>query len=124
MSFLDEVTFNDQGLVPAIVQDAANGQVLMLAYMNRETLEETIEGDRPVYWSRSRQRRWVKGETSGNTQRTVEIRYDCDADTLLIRIEQTGPACHKLYRSCFFRRINRDGTTDIVETKLGSSPND
>ena len=124
MSFPDEVKFNEQGLVPAIVQDAANGQVLMHAYMSRETLKETIEGDRPVYWSRSRRQRWVKGETSGNTQRTVEIRYDCDADTLLIRIEQTGPACHEQYRSCFFRRINRDGTTDIVETKLGSSPND
>ena len=124
MSFLAEVKFNDQGLVPAIVQDAANGQVLMLAYMNRETLKETIEGVRPVYWSRSRQQRWVKGETSGNTQRTVEILYDCDADVVLIKIEQTGPACHERYRSCFFRRINRDGTTDIIETKLGSSPND
>ena len=124
MRVLNEVKFNDQGLVPAIVQDAANGQVLMLAYMNRETLQETIEGDRPVYWSRSRQQRWVKGETSGNTQRTVEIRYDCDADTLLIKIEQRGAACHKQYRSCFFRRINQDGTTSIVETKLGSSPKD
>jgi phosphoribosyl-AMP cyclohydrolase len=124
VSFLDEVKFNDQGLVPAVVQDAANGQVLMLAYMSRETLEETIAGDRPVYWSRSRQQRWVKGETSGNTQRTVEILYDCDADTLLIKVEQRGPACHERYRSCFFRRINRDGTTDIIETKLGSSPND
>lgn len=123
MSFLDEVKFNDQGLVPAVVQDAANGQVLMLAYMNRETLEETIEGDRPVYWSRSRRQRWVKGETSGHTQRTVEVLYDCDVDTLLIKIEQTGPACHLNYRSCFFRRINRDGTTEIIERKQENSPN-
>lgn len=117
MSLLDEVKFDDRGLVPAVVQDAENGQVLMLAYMNRETLKETIGGDRPVFWSRSRQSRWVKGETSGNTQRTVEILYDCDADALVIKVEQKGPACHESYRSCFFRRVNRDGTTDIVETK-------
>ena len=120
MSFLDEVKFNEQGLVTAVVQDAANGQVLMLAYMNRNTLQETIEGERPVFWSRSRQQRWVKGETSGNTQRTVEALYDCDVDALVIKIEQQGPACHENYRSCFFRRINRDGTTEIVDSKQES----
>lgn len=118
MTFLDEVKFNADGLVPAVVQDAANGQVLMVAYMNRDTLKETIEGERPVFWSRSRQSRWVKGETSGNTQRTVELLYDCDADTLLIKIEQRGPACHESYRSCFFRRVERDGTTTIVDKKM------
>jgi len=122
VSFLNEVKFNEQGLVPAIIQDAANGQVLMLGYMNRETLEETVAGDRPVFWSRSRQQRWVKGETSGNTQRTVEVRYDCDVDTLLIAVEQRGPACHENYRSCFYRRIDRDGITEIVEEKLGNPP--
>jgi len=122
VSFLDEVKFNDQGLVPAIIQDATNGQVLMLGYMNRETLEETVTGDHPVFWSRSRQQRWVKGETSGNTQRTVEVRYDCDVDTLLIAVEQRGAACHENYRSCFYRRINRDGTTETVEKRLGNSP--
>ncbi|MBN1918871.1 MAG: phosphoribosyl-AMP cyclohydrolase [Verrucomicrobia bacterium] len=121
MSFLDEVKFNEQGLVPAVVQDAANGEVLMLAYMNRETLRETIEGERPVFWSRSRQSRWVKGETSGNTQRTVDVLYDCDVDTLVVRIKQHGPACHNNYRSCFYRRINRDGTTTVIAEKMAQS---
>lgn len=121
MSFLDEVKFNEQGLVPAVVQDAASGQVLMLAYMNRETLEETIVGERPVFWSRSRKSRWVKGETSGNTQRTVEVLYDCDADALVVRIEQKGPACHENYRSCFYRRVNRDGTTTVVDKPMTQS---
>jgi phosphoribosyl-AMP cyclohydrolase len=120
VSFLDEVKFDDRGLIPAVVQDAANGQVLMVAYMNRETLRETIEGERPVFWSRSRRQRWVKGETSGHTQRTVEVLYDCDVDALVVKVEQRGPACHENYRSCFFRRINRDGTTQIVETKQES----
>jgi phosphoribosyl-AMP cyclohydrolase len=120
VSFLDEVKFDDRGLIPAVVQDAANGQVLMLAYMNRETLRETIEGDRPVFWSRSRRQRWVKGETSGHTQRTVEVLYDCDVDALVVKVEQRGPACHENYRSCFFRRINRDGTTEIVGKKQQS----
>jgi phosphoribosyl-AMP cyclohydrolase len=122
VSFLDEVKFNKDGLMPAIIQDAANGQVLMLGYMNRDTLAETIAGDRPVFWSRSRQQRWIKGETSGNTQRTVEVLYDCDVDTLLIKVEQRGPACHENYRSCFYRRIHRDGTTEIIGQKMGSSP--
>jgi phosphoribosyl-AMP cyclohydrolase len=121
VSFLDEVKFNEQGLVPAIVQDAANGQILMLAYMNRETLQETIEGERPVFWSRSRKARWVKGETSGNTQRTVEVLYDCDVDTLVVRIEQRGPACHNNYRSCFYRRVNRDGTTTVIDKPVTES---
>ena len=121
MSFLDEVKFDGAGLVPAVIQDAANGQVLMVGYMNRDTLRETIEGDRPVFWSRSRRTRWVKGETSGNTQRTVEILYDCDVDTVLIKVEQEGPACHHNYRSCFYRRINRDGTTEIIGNKMENS---
>ena len=121
MSFLDEVKFDSQGLIPAVIQDAENGQVLMVGYMNRETLKETIEGDRPVFWSRSRQQRWVKGESSGNTQRTVETLYDCDVDTLLIKVEQKGPACHHNYRSCFYRRINRDGTTEIIADKQENS---
>ncbi len=124
MSFLDEVKFDDRGLIPAIVQDAANGQVLTLAYMNRDTLKETIAGDRPVFWSRSRRQRWVKGETSGHTQRTVEVLYDCDVDALVVKVEQTGPACHENYRSCFFRRINRDGTTDIIEPRQPDAAND
>jgi phosphoribosyl-AMP cyclohydrolase len=111
MSFLDEVKFDTKGLVAAIIQDHENGQVLMLGYMNRDTLRQTIEGDRPVFWSRSRREVWIKGETSGHTQKTKEILYDCDIDAILIKVEQIGPACHTNHRSCFYRRIRKDFTT-------------
>jgi len=104
---LDAVSFDDDGLVPAIVQDARSDDVLMMAYMTAETLRETLERGRMVYWSRSRQERWVKGGTSGHTQAVVEVRLDCDGDTLLFRVEQEGGACHTGFKSCFFRR--RDG---------------
>ncbi len=111
MIFLDEVKFDAKGLVAAIIQDHENGQVLMLGYMNRDTLRQTIEGDRPVFWSRSRAEVWIKGETSGHVQKTKEILYDCDMDAILIKVEQTGPACHTNHRSCFYRRIEKDFTT-------------
>ena len=101
--FLDAVTFNADGLVPVIAQDAANGDVLMMAWMNRETLAETLKTGQVTYWSRSRQSVWRKGETSGHTQRLVEAYVDCDGDTLLLKVEQTGPACHTGARSCFYR---------------------
>lgn len=107
-AFLSLVKFNDQGLVPVIAQDAANGEVLMMAWMNRETLQKTVETGLMHYWSRSRKKVWLKGETSGHTQKVKEIRLDCDADTLLMKIEQKGGACHEGYRSCFFRVV-RDG---------------
>lgn len=107
-AFLSLVKFNDQGLVPVIAQDAANGEVLMMAWMNRETLQKTVETGLMHYWSRSRQKVWLKGETSGHTQKVKEIRLDCDADALLMKIEQKGGACHEGYRSCFFRVV-RDG---------------
>jgi phosphoribosyl-AMP cyclohydrolase len=103
-SLLDAVTFDDDGLVPAIVQDAATDEVLMMAYMTAETLRETLDTGRMVYWSRSRQERWVKGATSGHTQTVVEARLDCDGDTLLFRVTQDGGACHTGYKSCFYRR--------------------
>ena len=106
--FLSLVKFNDQGLVPVIAQDTANGEVLMMAWMNRETLRKTVETGLMHYWSRSRKKVWLKGETSGHTQKVKEIRLDCDADTLLMKIEQKGGACHEGYRSCFFRAA-RDG---------------
>lgn len=106
--FLSQVKFNDQGLVPVIAQDAKNGEVLMMAWMNRETLKKTVESGLMHYWSRSRQKVWLKGETSGHTQKVKEIRFDCDGDTLLMKIEQKGGACHEGYRSCFFRVV-RDG---------------
>ena len=106
---LDAVSFDDDGLVPAIVQDADTDQVLMMAYMTAETLQETLDTGRMVYWSRSRQERWVKGQTSGHTQAVEEVRLDCDGDTLLFKVRQTGGACHTGYRSCFYRRAT-EGT--------------
>ena len=105
MSDLSMLQFNDQGLIPAIVQDAANGQVLMLAYMNRESLETTLATGVTHYWSRSRSTLWQKGETSGHTQRLIEARLDCDGDTLLLMVEQKGPACHTGAANCFFRPV-------------------
>jgi phosphoribosyl-AMP cyclohydrolase len=103
MDPLDQIKFNDAGLVPAIVQDASNGQVLMMAWMNRESLARTVETGRATYWSRSRQSFWVKGETSGHRQTVKKIAVDCDLDTLLLTVEQVGAACHEGYRSCFYR---------------------
>jgi phosphoribosyl-ATP pyrophosphohydrolase/phosphoribosyl-AMP cyclohydrolase len=100
-----DIKWNEQGLAPAIVQDANTGQVLMLAYMNAESLQRTLETGQTWFWSRSRRELWNKGATSGNTQRVVEIRTDCDADTLLVRVEPAGPACHTGQQSCFYRRL-------------------
>jgi phosphoribosyl-AMP cyclohydrolase len=105
---LDQVRFDDKGLVGAIVQDWQTGEVLMFAWMNREALSLTISERRAWYWSRSRQKLWLKGESSGNVQKVHEIRLDCDADAILIRVEQTGGACHTGYRSCFYRAL-KDG---------------
>lgn len=104
--------FNDSGLLPVIAQDADNGDVLMLAWMNAEAVAKTLESGHVTYWSRSRARFWVKGETSGHVQELVELRIDCDRDCLLALVRQTGPACHTNRRSCFFTGI-RDG--DEVE---------
>jgi phosphoribosyl-AMP cyclohydrolase len=105
-SLLDAVTFDDDGLVPAIVQDAETDQVLMMAYMTEATLRDTLDRGRMVYWSRSREEKWVKGQTSGHTQTVEEVRVDCDGDTLLFRVQQEGGACHTGYRSCFYRRAD------------------
>jgi phosphoribosyl-AMP cyclohydrolase len=101
----EHLKFNSDGLIPAIAQEAASGEVLMLAWMNRESLEKTLATGRVHYYSRSRKKLWLKGETSGHFQEVKEIFYDCDADALLLKIEQTGPACHTGERSCFFRKI-------------------
>ena len=99
---------DDKGLLPAIVQDSESGDVLMLGYMNEESLKRTIEGGRTCFWSRSRQEFWTKGLTSGNVQNVKEILYDCDADTLLVKVEQVGSgACHTGERTCFFRKIEK-----------------
>lgn len=104
-SISDKVTFDERGLVPAIVQDAAGGEVLMLAYMNRESLALTLESGETWFWSRSRSELWHKGATSGNSQRVVSVSVDCDGDTLLVKVEPRGPACHTGERTCFFRTL-------------------
>jgi phosphoribosyl-AMP cyclohydrolase len=96
------------GLVVAVAQDAANGQVLMVAYMNREAWQRTLETGRATYWSTARGALWTKGETSGHVQRVREVYVDCDQDAVLLKVEQTGAACHEGYRSCFFRRVEGD----------------
>jgi phosphoribosyl-AMP cyclohydrolase len=104
------------GLVPAIAQDAATGEVLMMAYMNKEAFEETVRTQRAVYYSRSRNKLWRKGEESGNVQEVKEIFLDCDNDTILLKVHQIGgAACHEGYKSCFFRRIDGDALTTIGE---------
>ena len=103
MKIPTDLKFDDKGLIPAVVQEWKTGEVLMVAYMNLESLKRTVETGLTWYWSRSRQKFWQKGETSGNVQKVKDIFYDCDQDTLLIKVEQTGPACHTGQRSCFFR---------------------
>ncbi|NLP04160.1 MAG: phosphoribosyl-AMP cyclohydrolase [Fibrobacter sp.] len=117
MNLLDAVKFDEKGLVSAIAQDYNTSEVLMLAYMNRETLAETLEKGVMVYFSRSRQKRWFKGETSGHVQKVREVYIDCDGDALLFKIDQTGAACHENYFSCFFRR-NIEGTWQVVKQKI------
>ena len=102
---LDDVTFDERGLIPVIVQDADNGNVLMMAWANREALERTIADGLMVYWSRSRKELWRKGDTSGHVQHLEELRVDCDADVVLARVHQEGAACHTGERSCFFRTL-------------------
>lgn len=105
---IPDLKYNEQGLIPAIVQESSTGEVLMLAYMNEGSLKKTVEIGKTCFWSRSRQEYWVKGETSGNVQLVKEIFYDCDADTLLIKVEQVGKgACHTGERSCFFNKIEK-----------------
>jgi phosphoribosyl-AMP cyclohydrolase len=99
------LSFNEAGLLPAVAQDAATGEVLMLAWMNAESVRRTLETGRVTYWSRSRQSFWVKGDTSGHVQELVEMRVDCDGDALLLKVRQTGPACHTGARSCFFTKV-------------------
>jgi phosphoribosyl-AMP cyclohydrolase len=117
MSWLDEVPWNQDGLITAVAQDAVSGRILMVAWMNREALQQTAERKEAVYWSRSRKKLWHKGEESGHVQKVQELRLDCDADTVLLQVEQVaGIACHTGRESCFFRRLE-DGkwvSTDPV----------
>jgi phosphoribosyl-ATP pyrophosphohydrolase/phosphoribosyl-AMP cyclohydrolase len=123
-----ELKWNEQGLVPAIVQDARTGEVLMMAWMNAEAWRLTQETGEAHFWSRSRQKLWHKGETSGNVQRVVEIRLDCDADTVLLRVEPAGPACHTGERSCFYTVVGDrkseigDQTSEVVNPQAIRNP--
>jgi phosphoribosyl-AMP cyclohydrolase len=107
--------FSNGKLVAAIAQDAESGEVLMLAWMNEEAYRETLATSQATYYSRSRGRLWRKGEESGHVQRVREVRFDCDGDAILLLVDQTGPACHEGYRSCFFRRVDSQGVTIIAE---------
>jgi phosphoribosyl-AMP cyclohydrolase len=118
MSFYDKLKFNDDGLIPAIIQENGTGRVLMMAWMNQESLEKTVETRKTWFWSRSRKKFWLKGETSGHFQLVKDIAFDCDGDTLLIQVEQSGAACHENYKSCFFRSVT-DGEGDrVTEEKV------
>lgn len=115
---LNQLKFNDQGLIPAIIQDHLTNQVLMMAYMNQESLAKTLASGETWFWSRSRQKLWHKGETSGHVQKVKEVYYDCDGDTLLFAVEQTGAACHEGYQSCFHNRVDGAQVTVTGEQKF------
>ena len=118
MNFFEKLKFNDDGLIPAIIQEEVTGRVLMMAWMNESSLKTTIEMGKTHFWSRSRQKYWMKGESSGHTQQVKSIAFDCDGDTLLIQVSQVGAACHEGYQSCFFRTINDAGEFDVSENRL------
>jgi phosphoribosyl-AMP cyclohydrolase len=124
MSFYDQLKFDANGLIPAIVQEQKTGRVLMMAWMNRASLQKSLETGKTHFWSRSRQKFWMKGESSGHVQVIKEIAFDCDGDTLLVQVEQTGAACHEGYQSCFFRSVQGQAAGDasfrITEERLES----
>jgi phosphoribosyl-ATP pyrophosphohydrolase/phosphoribosyl-AMP cyclohydrolase len=111
---IGELKFDSNGLIPAIIQEVGTNEVLMVAYMNNESVQKTIETGRTWFWSRSRRQYWCKGETSGHVQKVQEIRYDCDADALLVLVEQVGVACHTGHKSCFYRAIDRSNGESIT----------
>ena len=114
MSWLDDIHFDEKGLVPAITQDAGSGKILMMAWMNRESLRLTAEKMEAVYWSRSRNKLWHKGEESGHVQKVVDIRFDCDEDVILLKVQQHGGiACHTGRESCFYRQLQGDKWVEV-----------
>ena len=113
-----QLEFDDNGLIPAVVQDSETGDVLMLAWMNAQALKKTLEGGRTTFYSRSRGKLWTKGEKSGHVQVVKSVRVDCDRDTLLVQVEQTGGACHLGYRSCFFQEIDGRGDLRVIAEKV------
>ncbi len=117
---LDSLTYNADGLIPAIAQQFDTQEVLMMAWMNRASIEETLQTGRVCYWSRSRNRFWRKGESSGQMQVLKEFRYDCDADTILLLVDQTGPACHTGRRSCFYNKV--EGNQVVIDREVLIDP--
>jgi phosphoribosyl-AMP cyclohydrolase len=109
------LSYNAAGLIPAIAQDETSGEVLMMAWMNQETIRKTLQSGRVTYWSRSRQTFWIKGESSGHTQTLIDLRVDCDRDCLLIIVRQIGPACHTNRRSCFYTAIRETDEIEILQ---------
>ena len=119
MSFFDKLKFTEDGLIPAIIQEAGTKRVLMMAWMNRASLESTLKTGKTHFWSRSRKKFWMKGEESGHTQSVKDIAFDCDGDTLLIQVDQIGAACHEGFKSCFFRSVEGDGASfKVTEVQL------
>ena len=113
----DDLKYDDNGLIPAVIQDDENGDVLMVAYMNRDSLASTVATGKTHFWSRSRKKYWLKGESSGHTQEVRAIHTDCDKDCLLIRVKQNVAACHEGYRSCFYRRLE-NGVWNVIAEKI------
>ncbi|WP_424943095.1 phosphoribosyl-AMP cyclohydrolase [Aliiroseovarius crassostreae] len=109
-----QMKYDDKGLIPAIAQDADNGEVLMMAWMNREAVEKTLDTGRVTYWSRSRQSFWIKGETSGHVQELVDFRFDCDKDCILVTVRQEGAACHTYRRSCFYTAVREGEEVELM----------
>ena len=119
MSFYDQLKFTADGLIPAIIQEAGTGRVLMMAWMNRASLESTLKTGKTHFWSRSRKKFWMKGEESGHTQTVRDVAFDCDGDVLLIQVEQIGVACHEGFKSCFFRSVEGGGSAfKVTEAQL------
>ena len=124
MSLYEQLKWTADGLIPAIIQDHRDGRVLMMAWMNRASLEKTLATGKTWFWSRSRQKFWMKGESSGNVQVVRNVAFDCDGDALLIQVEQNGPACHEGFRSCFFRTVDDGGAAwTTTEERLDTPEN-
>ena len=115
---LDGLKYDADGLIPAVIVDAESGTVLMVAYMNKDSLADTVRTGKTHFWSRSRQKCWMKGETSGHTQEVKDIYIDCDVDTIVIEVAQNGAACHNGYRSCFYRKLNDSGEFEVVDERI------
>ncbi|HAH87372.1 MAG: phosphoribosyl-AMP cyclohydrolase [Armatimonadota bacterium] len=118
MQIPDEVKFGADGLIPAVIQDSHDGQVLMVGFMNRDALEKTLAEGKVCFWSRSRQKFWLKGESSGNFLLVKEVLVNCYVDSLLIKAEPVGPTCHNGYQSCYYRKIEEDGSLKIIAPQL------